>query len=273
MVLSDHDIKIELASGRIVLEPFDEHLIQPASIDVRLGRDFRVFRNSSHVFIDPQTHQPDLTEQIVVGADDAFVLHPGQFALGTTLERIAVPDDVLGKLEGKSSLGRLGLMIHSTAGYIDPGWDGQITLELSNVASLPILLRPGMRIGQISCDKNLMRFHFTQQIAHNLYIRFADRILLNLSGFIERQIQEVYPIQRNAAVRTGQTGLTTPDQSFYRQNIPCIQITGFLLGQEFPDFCILLIDHLILALVEELIETINEMQESDHFLIAHGYIS
>ncbi|WP_270849439.1 dCTP deaminase [Candidatus Collinsella stercoripullorum] len=153
MVLSDHDIKIELASGRIMLEPFDEHLIQPASIDVRLGRDFRVFRNSSHVFIDPQTHQPDLTEQIVVGADDAFVLHPGQFALGTTLERIAVPDDVLGKLEGKSSLGRLGLMIHSTAGYIDPGWDGQITLELSNVASLPILLRPGMRIGQISFER------------------------------------------------------------------------------------------------------------------------
>ena len=153
MVLSDHDIKIELASGRIVLEPFDEHLIQPASIDVRLGRDFRVFRNSSHVFIDPQTHQPDLTEQIVVGADDAFVLHPGQFALGTTLERIAVPDDILGKLEGKSSLGRLGLMIHSTAGYVDPGWEGEITLELSNVATLPIVLHPGMRIGQMSFER------------------------------------------------------------------------------------------------------------------------
>ena len=149
MVLSDHDIKIELASGRIVLEPFDEHLIQPASIDVRLGRDFRVFRNSSHVFIDPQTHQPDLTEQIVVGADDAFVLHPGQFALGTTLERIAVPDDVLGKLEGKSSLGRLGILTHSTAGFIDPGFEGHITLELSNVSTLPVKLWPGMKIGQM----------------------------------------------------------------------------------------------------------------------------
>lgn len=153
MVLSDHDIKIELEKGRIVLDPFCQELIQPASIDLRLGSDFRVFRNSDHVAIDPEVHQPNLTEQIVVPDGEAFVLHPGQFALGTTLERIAVPDDILGKLEGKSSLGRLGLMIHSTAGYIDPGWDGQITLELSNVASLPILLKPGMRIGQISFER------------------------------------------------------------------------------------------------------------------------
>lgn len=153
MVLSDHDIKIEIEKGRIVLDPFSAELIQPASIDVRLGNDFRVFRNSDHVAIDPELHQPDLTEQIIVSDGDAFVLHPGQFVLGTTLERICVPDDVLGKLEGKSSLGRLGLMIHSTAGYIDPGWNGQITLELSNVANLPILLRPGMRIGQISFER------------------------------------------------------------------------------------------------------------------------
>lgn len=153
MVLSDRDIKREIEAGRIALEPFDAHLVQPASVDVRLGADFRVFRNSSHVAIDPEKHQPDLTEQVVVEDDGAFVLHPGQFALGTTLERIVVPDDLLAKLEGKSSLGRLGLMIHSTAGYIDPGWDGQITLELSNVANLPILLRPGMRIGQISFER------------------------------------------------------------------------------------------------------------------------
>ncbi|AEB06395.1 dCTP deaminase [Coriobacterium glomerans PW2] len=153
MVLSDRDIKIELAGGRITLDPLDPELIQPASIDLRLGSDFRVFRNSSHVAIDPQIHQPDLTEEVTVGGEDAFVLHPGQFALGTTLERIGLPDDVLGKLEGKSSLGRLGLMIHSTAGYVDPGWDGQVTLELSNVANLPILLRPGMRIGQISFER------------------------------------------------------------------------------------------------------------------------
>ena len=153
MVLSDHDIKIELAEGRIVIDPLGEGLVQPASVDLRLGSDFRVFRNSNHVAIDPLTHQPDLTEQITVGEGDAFVLHPGQFALGTTLERVALPADILAKLEGKSSLGRLGLMIHSTAGYIDPGWDGQITLELSNVASLPILLHPGMRIGQISFER------------------------------------------------------------------------------------------------------------------------
>ncbi len=153
MVLSDHDIKIELDQGRIVLDPFEPSFIQPASIDLRLGNDFRVFRNSSHVAIDPQVHQPDLTEEIIVDDGDSFVLHPGQFALGTTLERIALPADILGKLEGKSSLGRLGLMIHSTAGYIDPGWDGQVTLELSNVANLPILLRPGMRIGQISFER------------------------------------------------------------------------------------------------------------------------
>ena len=153
MVLSDHDIKIELAQGRIGIEPLGEGLVQPASVDLRLGNDFRVFRNSTHVAIDPEAHQPDLTEHIVVEEGDAFVLHPGQFALGTTLECITVPNDILAKLEGKSSLGRLGLMIHSTAGYIDPGWTGQVTLELSNVASLPILLRPGMRIGQISFER------------------------------------------------------------------------------------------------------------------------
>ena len=153
MVLSDRDIRAELERGRVVLDPFDARLVQPASVDVRLGGDVRVFRNSTHVAIDPEKHQPDLTERVVVGDGGTFVLHPGQFALGTTLERIAVPDDLLAKLEGKSSLGRLGLMIHSTAGYIDPGWDGQVTLELSNVATLPILLRPGMRIGQISFER------------------------------------------------------------------------------------------------------------------------
>lgn len=153
MVLSDHDIKIEMASGRIAIEPTVDRFIQPASVDLRLGSDFRVFRNSSHVAIDPERDQPDLTERIVIADDDAFVLHPGQFALGTTLECITVPNDILAKLEGKSSLGRLGLMIHSTAGYIDPGWTGQVTLELSNVATLPILLRPGMRIGQISFER------------------------------------------------------------------------------------------------------------------------
>ncbi len=153
MVLSDRDIKAELEKGRILIEPLDLADIQPASVDVRLGSNFRIFINSRHTFIDPRHAQPDLTETINVPEGEAFVLHPGQFALGTTLERVALPDDVLGKLEGKSTLGRLGLMIHSTAGYVDPGWDGELTLELSNVATLPIMLWPGMRIGQLSFER------------------------------------------------------------------------------------------------------------------------
>ncbi|MEY8436190.1 dCTP deaminase [Atopobiaceae bacterium 24-176] len=153
MVLSDRDIKRELVEGRIVIEPLIDKDIQPASVDVRLGSNFRIFRNSRHTYIDPMADQPDLTEEVMVAPGEAFVLHPGQFALGTTQERIALPDDILGKLEGKSTLGRLGLMIHSTAGYVDPGWDGEITLELSNVATLPIMLRPGMRIGQMSFER------------------------------------------------------------------------------------------------------------------------
>lgn len=152
MVLSDRDIKKQIADGRIVIEPLCEAHIQPASVDVRLGSNFRIFKNSNHSCIDPLVEQPGLTEEIEVGEDGTFVLHPGQFALGTTLERIAVPDDILGKLEGKSTLGRLGLMIHSTAGYVDPGWDGELTLELSNVATLPIVLHAGMRIGQLSFE-------------------------------------------------------------------------------------------------------------------------
>lgn len=153
MVLSDRDIKSELEAGRIVIEPLDLDDVQPASVDVRLGSNFRIFRNSRHTYIDPRNAQPDLTETVVVPEGEAFVLHPGQFALGTTLERVGLPDDVLGKLEGKSTLGRLGLMIHSTAGYVDPGWQGELTLELSNVATLPIMLWPGMRIGQLSFER------------------------------------------------------------------------------------------------------------------------
>ena len=153
MVLSDRDIKAEMAAGRIVIEPLEAQDIQPASVDVRLGSSFRVFQNTTHAYIDPAEDQSELTRAVEVPDGGQFVLHPGQFVLGTTLERIAVPDDILGKLEGKSTLGRLGLMIHSTAGYVDPGWDGEITLELSNVATLPIILHPGMRIGQMSFER------------------------------------------------------------------------------------------------------------------------
>lgn len=150
MVLSDHSIKLELAKGRIVIDPVDPDDIQPSSVDLHLGSDFQVFRNSRLPYIDPDIEQAGLTEQVTASATEPFVLHPGEFALGTTVERIALPDDIVGRLEGKSSLGRLGLLIHSTAGYVDPGWDGMLTLELSNVANLPIILSPGMRIGQIS---------------------------------------------------------------------------------------------------------------------------
>ncbi len=150
MVLSDHTIKEEIEAGRIVIDPFVSEYVQPSSVDLRLGNDFRVFEYSQHPFIDPLAKGVDYTKHVMVDDGTAFVLHPGEFALGTTLERVAIPDNIVGRLEGKSTLGRLGLMIHSTAGYVDPGWDGYLTLELANVANLPILLYPGMRIGQIS---------------------------------------------------------------------------------------------------------------------------
>ena len=150
MVLSDRTILQLIGEGRIGVEPFDRADVQPSSIDLRLGADFQVFRNSRYPYIDPAREQPGLTERVTASREEPFVLHPGEFALGTTIERIALPSDIVGRLEGKSSLGRLGLLIHSTAGYVDPGWEGTLTLELSNVANLPIVLTPGMPIGQIS---------------------------------------------------------------------------------------------------------------------------
>jgi dCTP deaminase len=149
VVLSDRTIRRLLDEGRIGIEPYDESLMQPSSLDVRVDRYFRVFRNSRYPFIDVKTEQEDLTELVEVG-DEAFILHPGEFVLGSTLERVRLPDDLVARLEGKSSLGRLGLLIHSTAGFIDPGWDGHVTLELSNVANLPITIYHGMKIGQLS---------------------------------------------------------------------------------------------------------------------------
>jgi dCTP deaminase len=150
MILSDHSIKESIADGRIVMTPYDESLIQPASIDIRLGGQFRVFRNYKYSCIDPKALQEDLTELVEVGDNEPFIVHPGEFILGNTVERVKLGNDLVGRVEGKSSLGRLGLIIHATAGYIDPGFDGNITLELSNVANLPIRLYPGMKVGQIS---------------------------------------------------------------------------------------------------------------------------
>jgi len=150
MILSDVDIRKEIESGRIVIDPFDPAAIQPSSVDLHVDDRFRVFANSRYPYIDVKKEMPDLTEIVEVAEPEPFILHPGEFVLGSTLERVALPDDMVARLEGKSSLGRLGLLIHSTAGYVDPGWDGYLTLELSNVANLPITIYPGMKIGQIS---------------------------------------------------------------------------------------------------------------------------
>ena len=150
MVLSDRTIKEELAKGRIIIDPLDESDIQPASVDLHLDRKLLVFRNTRQPYIDVRKDMPDLTETEEIPDDSPFILHPGEFVLASTLEVVGLPDDIVARLEGKSSLGRIGLLIHSTAGYVDPGWNGHLTLELSNVANLPVTLYYGMKIGQIS---------------------------------------------------------------------------------------------------------------------------
>jgi dCTP deaminase len=150
VILSDRTLREQIAAARIVIEPLDEACIQPSSIDVKLDSYFRVFRNHTAGIIDVKADMTTLTELVEVPADGVFMLHPGEFVLGSTLERVGVPNDLVARIEGKSSLGRLGLLIHSTAGFIDAGFDGHVTLELANVANLPITLYPGMKIGQIS---------------------------------------------------------------------------------------------------------------------------
>ena len=153
MLLSDRDIRSEIQSGRVAVEPFDEAMIQQSSVDVRLDKFFRVFENHKYSVIDPSIEQAELTREVIAEDDEAFILHPGEFVLASTYEVITLPDDIAGRLEGKSSLGRLGLLTHSTAGFIDPGFSGHITLELSNVANLPVKLYPGMKIGQLCLIK------------------------------------------------------------------------------------------------------------------------
>jgi dCTP deaminase len=153
MVLSDRSIREEVEAGRIVLDPFTPELVQPSSVDVRCDRRFRVFHPGRYPYIDVKQAMPELTELVEIADDRRFILHPGEFVLGATLERVRLPDDLVARLDGKSSLGRLGLQVHSTAGLADPGFDGQITLELSNVASLPIAIYPGMRIAQLVFER------------------------------------------------------------------------------------------------------------------------
>jgi dCTP deaminase len=153
VLLSDRDIRAEIAANRVGVEPFEEAMIQPSSVDVRLDKFFRVFENHKYSVIDPSTEQVELTREVIAEGDEPFILHPGEFVLASTYEVITLPDDIAGRLEGKSSLGRLGLLTHSTAGFIDPGFSGHITLELSNVANLPVKLFPGMKIGQLCLIK------------------------------------------------------------------------------------------------------------------------
>ena len=153
MLLSDRDIRAEITAGRVAVEPFTESMVQPSSVDVRLDRFFRVFENHKYSVIDPSIEQSELTREVVVEPNEHFILRPGEFVLASTYEIITLPDDIAGRLEGKSSLGRLGLLTHSTAGFIDPGFSGHITLELSNVANLPVKLFPGMKIGQLCLIK------------------------------------------------------------------------------------------------------------------------
>jgi len=150
MIFSDRTIREAVAAGRIVIDPYDEAMVQPSSVDLRCDSRFRVFQNHRYPLIDPKAPQEDLTEPVIATEDDPFILHPGEFVLGSTREIVGLADDIVARLEGKSSLGRIGLLIHSTAGFIDPGFKGQVTLELSNVANLPIAIYPGMKIGQVS---------------------------------------------------------------------------------------------------------------------------
>lgn len=149
MLLSDRDIRAEVSTGGISLDPWEPSMVQPSSIDVRLDTLFRVFENHRYPTIDPSVEQAELTRLIEVAGDEPFVLHPGEFVLGATLEQVTLGPAVAARLEGKSSLGRLGLLTHSTAGFIDPGFSGHVTLELSNMATLPVKLWPGMKIGQL----------------------------------------------------------------------------------------------------------------------------
>ncbi|HET9500325.1 MAG TPA: dCTP deaminase [Marmoricola sp.] len=149
MLLSDRDILSEIEANRIRVEPYDEAMIQPSSIDIRLDRFFRVFENHKYPHIDPAADQSDLTREVQPEGDEPFILHPGEFVLGSTYEVVSLPDDLAARVEGKSSLGRLGLLTHATAGFVDPGFSGHVTLELANVATLPIKLYPGMKIGQL----------------------------------------------------------------------------------------------------------------------------
>ncbi|MGZ5313321.1 MAG: dCTP deaminase [Solirubrobacterales bacterium] len=210
MVLSDRTIKAEIEAGRLVFDPYDESLVQPSSVDVRVDRRFRVFHNSRHPYIDVRKPMEGLTELVTVADGEPFVLHPGEFVLGQTLERVRIPDDLVARLEGKSSLGRLGLVIHSTAGFVDPGFEGNLTLELSNLANLPITIYEGMPIGQISFMRmdEAVEHPYGKAAAGSKYQGQTEptesRFYLNFSD------DEKSPSQTNGASKAGRPAKKAP---------------------------------------------------------------
>ena len=162
MVLSDKSIRELIGSGRLVIKPFEESLIQPSSYNIRLANSFRFFRNIKQAYLDVRQPVGDFMETVKMADDEPIIIHPREFILGETLEYFEIPRDLVGRLEGKSSLGRIGIIIHSTAGYVDPGFKGTLTLEISNLANIPIALYPKMKIAQMS-------FHFLSTPAENPY--------------------------------------------------------------------------------------------------------
>ena len=191
VLLSDRDIRAEIEGGRVVLDPWEPAMLQPSSVDVRLDKYFRLFDNHKYPYIDPAEDQPDLTRLVEIAPGEPLILHPGEFVLGSILETVTLPDDVAARVEGKSSLGRLGLLTHATAGFVDPGFSGHVTLELSNVATLPIKLWPGMKVGQ------LCFFRLSSAVEKPVRLR---RVRLALPGPArsdrQPQLQELPPDRR-----------------------------------------------------------------------------
>ncbi len=155
MILPDHEIKKLLKEGRLRIEPLDdpENQIQPAWVDLRLGNEFVVFKVTGTPYIDTRKETKGYSEKITISEDRPFIIHPGEFVLGKVMEYISVPDDLVGSVDGRSSLGRLGIVVHTTSSSVNPGWDGHLVLEMANVGKMPVALYPGMRVCKITFHK------------------------------------------------------------------------------------------------------------------------
>jgi dCTP deaminase len=177
MILSDVDIQKEISKKRLHISPFNKKNIQPASYDVTLGKEFRIFKNTQKAYLDVKEDFSNYMELVKIPKDKSLIIHPGEFLLGTTIEKFKIPDDLVGQLNGRSSLGRLGIIIHATAGFIDPGFEGDVTLEMTNMANIPISLYPGMRVGQIAFLRlsSLPKSHMAKEEAANTQAKKAQQ--------------------------------------------------------------------------------------------------